>query len=405
MSDPITDAIIADSLVAESGNARRGQRAGRFNAGAPGICSNCGTPLKGPVCHSCGQDSDILQRPFWNHVLEILDGQFGIDGKLWRTLPALMFRPGHITRQYLSGVRARYVQPFRFYIFASFVFLFLFWGGAGGIGDFFRSEPVDLDPAALDRLESELADLAGDAPEEAAQVQRVLDELRQGQAASGPDPMVDAEATDSADGGALSIGDMLSGPVLRDEMRTGVRQALLPEQTADPETQGELAPTPDEAGVNVDFSGLTWLPYTVRERLVHQIEIIIDDPSRWFEAMRASVSWLLILLLPVYALVIAIGQVWRRGFYYYDHLIVSLHFHSFLFVLLAILMLLSPVIGGWGVPIFLVWSNFYLYKLHRVVYEHGRFMSFVRTVTLDFTYMIILIFAFVLLMLVGLLAA
>ena len=125
MSDPITDAIIADSLVAESGNARRGQRAGRFNAGAPGICSNCGTPLKGPVCHSCGQDSDILQRPFWNHVLEILDGQFGIDGKLWRTLPALMFRPGHITRQYLSGVRARYVQPFRFYIFASFVLIFL----------------------------------------------------------------------------------------------------------------------------------------------------------------------------------------------------------------------------------------------------------------------------------------
>lgn len=395
MSDPITDAIIADSLAAESSNAQRGRRAGRFNAGAPGICSNCETPLKGPVCHSCGQDSDILQRPFWNHVLEILDGQLGVDGKLWRTLPPLMFRPGHVTRQYLSGVRARYVQPFRLYIFASFVFLFLLWSGSDGIDGFFPIGQANVEPETIAALEAEIAAVEAESPERAAQLRHVLNRLQ-------------ASETEGDSTGDVSITDALSTPERREDLNAGVRRVLLPEQSAQAAQEGDaetVAGEADEPGMNVDVSGLAWLPYMARERLAHQIGIIIDDPSRWFEAMRASVSWLLILLLPVYALVIAIGQVWRRGFYYYDHLIVSLHFHSFLFVLLAILMLLSPVIGGWGVLIFLVWSNFYLYKLHRVVYEHGRFMSFVRTVTLDFTYMIILIFAFVLLMLVGLLAA
>lgn len=402
MSDPVTDALAADALAAEAAKAKRRYPVSRFDHAIEGECSNCGTPLKGQICHSCGQDSDILQRPFWNHVLEILDGQFGIDGKLWRTLPALMFRPGKITRQYLSGVRARYVQPFRFYIFSSFVFLFLLWGGAGGMGELFQNNTMDVDPDAMARLEAELAALEDETPEQAAQIRRVMDRL---QADSSADSAVSESAPDT-DG--LAIEEVFASPELREEMRAGIRRALLPEQAAGPETQPDPEPDatgPDEIGVNVDVSGLAWLPYGARERLADQMDIIIEDPSRWFDAMRASVTWMLIFLLPVYALVIAAGQVWRRGFFYYDHLIVSLHFHSFLFVLLAALMLLAPLIGGWSVPIFLVWSNFYLYKLHRVVYEHGRFMSAVRTITLDITYMIILIFASVLLMLVGLLAA
>lgn len=187
-----------------------------------------------------------------------------------------------------------------------------------------------------------------------------------------------------------------------------MRRVLLPEQSDQPAQPGDsefIAGQRGQLRMNVDVSGLTWLPYIARERLMHQIEVIIDDPSRWFDAMRSLVSWLLILLLPVYALVIAIGQSWRRGFYYYDHLIVSLHFHSFLFVLLAGLMLLAPLFGGWGVFIFFLWSNVYLYRVHRVVYAHGRFMAAIRTITLDVAYLVILMFAFVLLMFLGLLSA
>lgn len=396
MSDAVTDALVADTLAAESAKSRRGHPVSRFDHIIEGECSNCGTPLKGQICHSCGQDSDILQRPFWNHVMEILDGQFGIDGKLWRTLPALIFRPGYVTRNYISGVRARYVQPFRLYIFASFVFLFLLWGGSGGIGDLFQNEAMDVDPEVMAGLEAELAALEEESPEQVAQIRRVMDGIQAGSPVASEGPVSEPDT----DG--LTLEGAFASPEMREDMKAGVRRALLPEQPGDSEP---VADDPDEVGINVDVSGLSWLPYAARERLSDQIEIIIDDPTRWFDAMRASMTWMLILLLPVYALVIAIGQVWRRGFYYYDHLIVSLHFHSFLFVLLSGLILLSPLIGGFGVLVFLVWSNYYLYRIHRAVYEHGRFMAAIRTITLDITYLIILSFAFILLMLVGVLAA
>jgi len=85
-------------------------------------------------------------------VLEILDGQLGLDGKLWRTLPALMFRPGHVTRPCLGGVRTRYVQPFRLSIFVSFIFLFLLWGGSGGPDGLFQSEIGNADPDTMANL-------------------------------------------------------------------------------------------------------------------------------------------------------------------------------------------------------------------------------------------------------------
>ena len=114
----VTDAVVADTVV--SGNERR--RSAFTPAGDDGHCSNCGTALKGPICHSCGQDADTFHRPVWSLVLEVLDGFFSFDGRFWRTIPALMFRPGRITRHYLTGVRARYVQPFRLFIVASLAF-------------------------------------------------------------------------------------------------------------------------------------------------------------------------------------------------------------------------------------------------------------------------------------------
>lgn len=35
------------------------------------------------------------------------------DGRMWRTLAALLFRPGFLTREYLAGRRKRYVRPAR----------------------------------------------------------------------------------------------------------------------------------------------------------------------------------------------------------------------------------------------------------------------------------------------------
>ena len=50
-----------------------------------------------------------------------------LDGKLWRTLGSLLFRPGLLTREYLAGRRRRFVRPFRLYLGTS-LFCFLVAG-------------------------------------------------------------------------------------------------------------------------------------------------------------------------------------------------------------------------------------------------------------------------------------
>ncbi len=47
------------------------------------------------------------------------------DSRLWRTLGALLFRPGYLTQQFLAGRRARFLPPVRLYLVLSVVF-FLF---------------------------------------------------------------------------------------------------------------------------------------------------------------------------------------------------------------------------------------------------------------------------------------
>ena len=47
------------------------------------------------------------------------------DSRLWRTLGALLFRPGFLTAEFLGGRRARYLPPVRLYLVLSVAF-FLF---------------------------------------------------------------------------------------------------------------------------------------------------------------------------------------------------------------------------------------------------------------------------------------
>jgi uncharacterized protein DUF3667 len=42
-----------------------------------------------------------------------------LDGRMWRTLAVLLFRPGFLTREYLAGRRRRYIRPARLFLVLS----------------------------------------------------------------------------------------------------------------------------------------------------------------------------------------------------------------------------------------------------------------------------------------------
>ena len=99
--------------------------AARPPAVGAGFCENCGTPLIGKYRSECGQRHHEVPIHHLGHFIgEATEDLTHADSRLWRTLLALLFRPGFLTREFLDGHRARYLPPVRLYLVLS-VLVFL----------------------------------------------------------------------------------------------------------------------------------------------------------------------------------------------------------------------------------------------------------------------------------------
>jgi hypothetical protein len=84
-------------------------------------CRNCGTPAPGDYCPSCGQETRTRAPTFIAFMREAGGRYVALDGRLWKTLSALLFRPGFLTREYFAGRRRRYIRPARLFLVTSLV--------------------------------------------------------------------------------------------------------------------------------------------------------------------------------------------------------------------------------------------------------------------------------------------
>jgi hypothetical protein len=92
-------------------------------------CLNCGATVQGRFCQQCGQENVEVKESFAHLLLHFVEDLTHFDGKLWKTLKQLLFKPGNLTLLYMDGKRATYIHPIRMYLFISAVFfLFMFTG-------------------------------------------------------------------------------------------------------------------------------------------------------------------------------------------------------------------------------------------------------------------------------------
>ena len=91
-------------------------------------CDNCGAAVSGHYCAACGQRLEAPVQSLWHFAREATEDLTHADSRLWRTLGALLFRPGCLTREFLTGRRARYLPPVRLYLVISVAFFL--WASA-----------------------------------------------------------------------------------------------------------------------------------------------------------------------------------------------------------------------------------------------------------------------------------
>jgi hypothetical protein len=116
VGDAVTGGLVARALEPS---------AGEHEGGGEGHCLNCGTELIGPYCHQCGQAAHVHRSvaAWWQ---DLAHGVLHLDGKIWRTLPLLAWRPGELTRRYIRGERAKFVSPLALFLFSVFLMFAMF---------------------------------------------------------------------------------------------------------------------------------------------------------------------------------------------------------------------------------------------------------------------------------------
>ena len=85
-------------------------------------CDNCGAPVSGKYCSACGQRREAPVHSLWHFTQLATEDLTHADSRLWGTLGALLYKPGHLTREFLNGRRARYLPPVRLYLVLSVLF-------------------------------------------------------------------------------------------------------------------------------------------------------------------------------------------------------------------------------------------------------------------------------------------
>jgi hypothetical protein len=342
--------LVEGSLLARAVEPRAGEPATEHTP--EGACLNCGTGLIGSHCHECGQPAHV-HRTMGAFFHDLLHGAFHFEGKTWRTLPLLAWKPGELTRRYIAGERARFVSPMALFLFSVFLMFAVFQ--LAGI-----TPPTQFDvpertgeQANPANLKKELADL------EAARAQMNDNGLTV--------PMVDAQI------------DSLKQQLAR--------------ETA--------APASKPAAKAAEAVPQDYRP-TGNPFIDHGIGKWRENPGLMAYKLQSNsykFSWLLIpLSIPFVWLLF----LWRRRFGAYDHAVFVTYSLGFMTLFYVALVLLGGIGVGTGTLMLLGTAVplVHIYKQLKGAYGLSRFSALWRTLMLSFfIFWILFLFVDVLLLL------
>ena len=317
VGDAVTGGLLARTFEPQAGEADTGHTHEKS-------CLNCGTKLVGPYCSACGQKAHVHRsvRAFFQ---DFVQGLFNFEGKIWRTLPMLAWRPGEMTRRYIAGERARFISPVALYLFTVFaMFAVLNFTGA-------------LNPTTAKNLPNAVkTGIANDQRDLAKLEMKRKIEAAAGKSVTDLDTKIAKHQTDIAEAQKILSGNLV---------------------TTDP---GDETPS--------------WIkPFikNVREN-PELVSMRVQDAASKYSWMLIPISvpfmWLLFPL--------------RRKYNTYDHTVFVTYSLSFMMMLVvAGGLLVAAGLSGWAGLLFFV-PPFHMYRHLKQTYELGRFSTIVRTMAL-----------------------
>jgi hypothetical protein len=323
-------------------------------------CENCGALLTGRWCSQCGQAAIDYRRSFRHVIVDVLDSFLNWDSKFFATIVWLIIRPWHLTNEFLAGRRVRYLHPLRLYLLASILFFFV-------VNHWAKSLHVDPSKlSAKDRAEIE-ADINTDKdipPEARAKIEKAL-QLKSPTPAPAPkDAASPVEEPKKKESETKNQGDF--GPLL---------------QMGSDEPSNSLG---------------KWLMNRAKEKMgEHGTKM-----GLFIATLFNNLPYMMLACIPLFAFVLKILYIRRRVFYV-DHLVYALHIHTFAYVAIMLIVLITiglnrsipGVFAGWIIAALWITFATQIFLSIRRVYRQDWFFSVFKFFLGGFAYLIVLCIA------------
>jgi len=102
------------------------QEPGELSGESAAVCANCGAPLGGEYCQSCGERRLHPDEHTLRHVAgEWFEAFSHGEGRLLNSLRTLLFKPGELTREYFRGRRVPYTRPVALFFAVNLLYFLL----------------------------------------------------------------------------------------------------------------------------------------------------------------------------------------------------------------------------------------------------------------------------------------
>jgi hypothetical protein len=320
--------------------------------------------MGGPFCAQCGQAAIDYRRSFRHIIVDVLDSFLNWDSKFFATIGWLIARPWHLTNQFLAGRRVRYVHPLRLYLLVSILFFFVvnYWAKS------IHADPGKLSAEDRAEIAAELND-PDIPPAVKARVQRELEAkgLTQPKAQTSPSP----EAAVSP------------------KPTTIVSPA--PSVTS-PSPSGDFGPLvqfdkPPSEGFE------KWLEQRAKEKMgEHGSKMAL-----FIATLFSNLPYMMLCCIPLFALVLKVLYL-RKRIFYIDHLVYALHIHSFAYLAIMLIVLITiglnrsipGTFAGWTIAALWIAFAVQVFLSIRRVYQQGWFFTVFKFFLGGFAYLIVL---------------
>jgi hypothetical protein len=299
-------------------------------------CLNCGTLLIGSHCHNCGQHAHV-HKTVAAFFHDLLHGVFHFEGKIWRTLPLLAWKPGTLTREYIDGRRASYVSPIALFLFCVFL---LFAVVKSASFDFTDTADVEVNGKHISGLDANLKEIG-----------RLEGERLALNKAGKPTGAVDGEIEGRKSG--IAAIRKLSDPV-------GLEQAAAAAQARSdkPILQSDIP------ALNAAFKKASENPQLAIYKL---------------QSNAYKFAW---ALIPISVPFVWLLFSFRRRFHLYDHTVFVTYSLCFMMLLVSLL----TVLRSFGLPVLTAGLNLipplHIYRQVRTTYALSRWSAAWRTLAL-----------------------